>query len=594
MSSPAANRGAVDNSGAFQPAAQRPSKEGHRAILQAKEYTWGTWCDEMPGGPPELADAWATALVPLHLRWDMLPYTWEEHCDFYGDMAAERWEQAEGLLFLRPWLLQELHGISDSSLRVTASERLFTHAEWTDASFANRQPIGLSCPASATDFNVWEFAYVALRFCQDNVPYTWEEIYGFYGSFASTVWGSADGLMYLPALCVPPLLERQKWSGKVPLPDGATQPVVSAAAASPSGPAASAGGQAAGGQATSDVTVQDMWYDDDDDHQNTENGANSYSSYQRFERSPCQPLPAATSGATQPAPGDSDELPLPHLWQCFADSPARAPLASFHHATSVARSLLVWANSAPMHLFPLLVHDLCDVAALLRELDVGTIVSSIPGNEVDAVSLEAIPRVPNQNSIEGPRIDYFLYTTNGDIIRCHPGHRHRDDAKPHVMRKNTTLLQRALLPEVGAGKALHLMPPGLVAELDANRCAPQPPGQSYVFSQRHASCVYAYDAKSYGWDAARRFLQSVEFPGAGWIDLTDGQHWPWWLFLANTGKIQQVFAGGILSFEVVQLPLIRAFRIGTGVETFFAFSSMGVDRKLTIRTADEMRTHRLL
>ena len=636
MSSQHANRDALDNSGASQPTAEGASKEGHRVILDRQDYTWATWQAAMPGGPAELADTWATAFVPLHFRWDMQPYTWEQHRRHYGELAEEIWSQAEGFLFVRPWLLQELRSIDGSSLRATVTERAVTYDEWADDA---RKRLALSRAATTRGIHVhnhlaWLTAHVPLHFCRDNLPYTFEEVLGHYGPSASEIWWSADAYLYLPALHVPPLSARSNWAGETALPDGAPQPVLAGAAAEPPGfessvvaasssPATSAHaavlqkGDAANAihdapppaedGATQPVVVAAAagppglapqlvaasssrapdGHAPDLQQGDTTNAAN-------------HAPPPPRDGATQPVVAGAAAEPSPWSqsplhWPCFADSENRCPQnRRFRHANNVARPMLEWANSAPTHLFPLLVHHLCDVPSLLSELDVSTLVGTAQGNGVAAVSLEVIPRVPNHNSMERSRIDYFLYTTQGDIIRCHPGTRPRDNAKRHVMPQNTCLLRQDLLPDIGAGKALHLLPPGTVAELDANRCAPQPPGEQFLFSRWHASGVYPYDAKCYGWDTARRFLQSPCCSVANCIDLSDGEFWPWWLFLANTGRIQEVLAGGILSFEVVQLPLIRAFRVRTADETYFVFPSKGLDQNMTIRTEDQMRSHHML
>ena len=254
----------------------------------------------------------------------------------------------------------------------------------------------------------------------------------------------------------------------------------------------------------------------------------------------------------------------------------------------------MWANQAPLDTFPLLVRHLCDNEALFLDMRV----EALTGHkfcDTCAISLEIVHRVENGNILQRPRIDYFVYFQQGHIVRCHPGSCTKQDAKPHVMTNNTCLLLREHLPRVGAGQCLHRVPPGTVA----NRCAPQPPagydnGQYFALDFDLSKTVCGYDAKSYGWSTARKFLETCQCPAESTIALTDGELWPWWLWMSNTGKIASVTGEGIRSFEIQRLPSMKAFRVVTAVDTHYVFPKSGISKDMMIRTAAQMRTEGLL
>ena len=249
-------------------------------------------------------------------------------------------------------------------------------------------------------------------------------------------------------------------------------------------------------------------------------------------------------------------------------------------------------------MFPVLLNHICDTAFLLRSLGFRD------GGTVAAVSVETVVRVMSSNHYDMPRVDIFVYWHDGAITRYHPGHRPSGNAKPHTMPRGTCLIRPGLLAQLGAGNALHLMPPGLVALQYAGGgaplAAPQGAGTggasqpTVLFTRAQANLLHTYDVKMNGWNHARQFLQDRAIAEAPEQDLSDGDFYPWWLFLANTGKIAEVLTTGVYSFHVLQLPdacvLKQCFRVRTEANTFYIFRGSGIKEKIVIRTEKQMES----
>jgi hypothetical protein len=252
-------------------------------------------------------------------------------------------------------------------------------------------------------------------------------------------------------------------------------------------------------------------------------------------------------------------------WPCFAASRDCAPPGSstFFNSSpqSLGREMIDWASTAQNSLFPLLVHHLCDVQTLLQQSPHKELLVAAPNV---AVSLERIPRLPDPNQRGQARTDFFVYRESGEIIRFHPSRDSKKEAKAHQMPPMSCLIDPKLLPNCGAGRALHAQPPGNADQLANVR-----------FTEDHARLLNAFDTKVYGWKGARAFLESLDFTDEAEIDLTDGRLWPWWLFLGNTGHIKSTLSGGVISVHAAKLSEwkdTRAFVVKTTESTLCIWS----------------------
>ena len=245
--------------------------------------------------------------------------------------------------------------------------------------------------------------------------------------------------------------------------------------------------------------------------------------------------------------------------------------------------MITWASTADAGLFPLLVHNLCNVNDVLNNSPHKELLTAEP---IATISLERIIMLPDINQGGKPRTDFFVYRESGEIIRFHPTRHRAQEARAHVMSAGTPLIARGLLPQFGAGAALHMLPPG-VANQEYDNVPPD-----VRFGADHAELINSFDAKMYGWDSARSFLDNFNFHGNREGDLSDGRGLPWWLFLGNTGKIRRVLDDGVISFRVVQLEEfdgMRAFEVRTSRTAYFVFASLNLEKKLTIREEAEMQ-----
>lgn len=162
---------------------------------------------------------------------------------------------------------------------------------------------------------------------------------------------------------------------------------------------------------------------------------------------------------------------------------------------------------------------------------------------VVAVVAEKIPRVPDNNRMKDYRIDFFVYYSNGDVVRHHPGRTANSSMRPHCMPSGSALFSRTQAQEIGVGASLHLHPPGRAPDAGA----PQP---GAVLTRREdvdQCCVY--DIQMWSWRRVREFFLQPMDENAE-IDISDGHMFPWWLFLGGTGKVQPLIERGITRVAV--------------------------------------------
>ena len=151
---------------------------------------------------------------------------------------------------------------------------------------------------------------------------------------------------------------------------------------------------------------------------------------------------------------------------------------------------------------------------------------------------EKVLRVRDHNRPPHCRIDFFCYMPTGEVVRYHPGRSPQGDMKPHIMLPGCNLFAAALARSVGVGAALHLRPPRLVASSGATQ-----PGD-LLCTRQDMSAFCAYDINEVNWKQVREKLAELGDYDQE-VDWSDGQHFPWWLWLANTWKTSDVVNDGI-------------------------------------------------
>ena len=120
--------------------------------------------------------------------------------------------------------------------------------------------------------------------------------------------------------------------------------------------------------------------------------------------------------------------------------------------------------------------------------------------------------------------------------------------QPHNMPPGCNLFDAGLARSVGVCAALHLRPPRLVAYSGATQPGDLQPGDLLCTRQdMTASCQY--DINQTNWRQVREKLAELgDFDHQ--IDWSDGKHFPWWAWLANTGKIRVVANDGIFKVRL--------------------------------------------
>ena len=160
-----------------------------------------------------------------------------------------------------------------------------------------------------------------------------------------------------------------------------------------------------------------------------------------------------------------------------------------------------------------------------------------------AVVAEKVLRVREDNRPHecSWRIDFFCYFPTGEVERHHPGKTRKDDMKPHIMHPGCNLFDASEACSVGVGAALHQRPPRFVASSGAVQ-----PGELLC---RRADMVELisncrHDINMASWTLVTHKLRELGDHDQE-LDWSYGEHFPWWLWLANTGKIRNVANDGI-------------------------------------------------
>ena len=161
-----------------------------------------------------------------------------------------------------------------------------------------------------------------------------------------------------------------------------------------------------------------------------------------------------------------------------------------------------------------------------------------------AVTAEKVLRVPDTNRRGAPcRIDFFAYMPSGEVRRYHP-----DTGQPHTMAWRCNLFDVSTACSRGVGAALHQKPPGA---LQHGGSQPRPLAAPFplLATPQDLRQVQMYDIQMLNWRAVEEALGAVDDQNHT-VDWSDGEHFPWWVWLANTGKLSRVVNTGIWRVEV--------------------------------------------
>ena len=200
-----------------------------------------------------------------------------------------------------------------------------------------------------------------------------------------------------------------------------------------------------------------------------------------------------------------------------------------HQRATTAREAIDMAyalqNYLPLHVDAFVNFD------FLRALGA----SDVPA-DVEAAVAESIPRIADNNRPPSSRVDFFLYCSNGDVIRHHPGRTARSSMHPHRMPSGSGLFSLAEAQEIGVGASLHLRPPGRAPDAGA----PQPGVVLCTRGDVDQCC--SYDVQMWPWRQVRAILMQMEEDR---VDISDGHLLPWWLLLGATGRRRPIIDRGV-------------------------------------------------
>ena len=172
---------------------------------------------------------------------------------------------------------------------------------------------------------------------------------------------------------------------------------------------------------------------------------------------------------------------------------------------------------------------------------------------------EEVVRVPDPNRPGSNRVDFFIYKEDGFVVRHHPGRTKAQSMKPHSMPLGSLCFQFADAAQQGVGASLHALPPRMVqwpnSPLLAHNLfgAAQPgggqPGGHLLATREDLEQLCVYDIQSVNWRAIREALRVLPHHDhtVGW---SDGSHFPWWVWLANTGALRDVVNDGVAGVEL--------------------------------------------
>ena len=157
------------------------------------------------------------------------------------------------------------------------------------------------------------------------------------------------------------------------------------------------------------------------------------------------------------------------------------------------------------------------------------------------VVAEKVPRVLDINRPGQCRVDFFVYEAGGEVVRHHPGGSRKLDMTPHRMRNGSSVFLVAAAVADGVGAALHRMPPAWAEQL--NSLSPVPTFRPAVTRVNMAD-IAVYDFQQCNWKRIASMLSQVEDAKCP-LNFTDGEIFPWWVWLANTGQLAMVSGTGI-------------------------------------------------
>ena len=164
------------------------------------------------------------------------------------------------------------------------------------------------------------------------------------------------------------------------------------------------------------------------------------------------------------------------------------------------------------------------------------------------VVAEKIPTVPDVNVPGCCRVDFFVYHANGEVVRHHPRCKSRlRDPRPDRMRNGCTLFEQRRAAFRGVGDSLHRQPPAWVEQLNkplaSSRGCPLLDPIPAV-RRVHMNEISMYDVMQVNSKRVLDILSGVD-EGKCPLNLTDGNTFPWWVWMASAIQLHEASQAGI-------------------------------------------------
>jgi hypothetical protein len=71
-----------------------------------------------------------------------------------------------------------------------------------------------------------------------------------------------------------------------------------------------------------------------------------------------------------------------------------------------------------------------------------------------------------------------------------------------------------------------------------------------MLAQMHILDFAVYDIQTCAWRHCLKFMAALDFNGRHEVDITAGEQYPWWLFVAAGGAIRDVIQHGVKRIRV--------------------------------------------
>ena len=264
------------------------------------------------------------------------------------------------------------------------------------------------------------------------------------------------------------------------------------------------------------------------------------------------------------------------------------------HRSGTPHGAMVLACTTLYQYLPLLDDDFFEIPKGSRSLKH---LLGVP--EALFITAEAIPRVTCDKHRAQFRVDFFAYMPSGEVHRYNPGGSSSSPSATHeVIRTDSALFEIDAAKGTGVGHALHCVPPGFASA--SSRGSDGAEVAALTPAHRKELCDLEYDKKrnsSYNLlqFAVTKAAAMVPYEGEGArrrrkgdINITDGEHFPWWLAIAGSDRWSEIIEEGIFYVAVSiyedYQPTLRIKNSKGWISVRWTVNGLAIDPVLDVRS----------